>query len=53
MPKPFIQCPPDVKVTLAAHQSTAHVKFAHPKSNVDRRLGILEFGVIEFKGNYS
>ncbi|KAK8739357.1 hypothetical protein OTU49_003594 [Cherax quadricarinatus] len=33
--KPFIQCPSDVMVDLAPHQSTAYVRLPQPKANVD------------------
>ncbi|KAG0710000.1 Sushi, von Willebrand factor type A, EGF and pentraxin domain-containing protein 1 [Chionoecetes opilio] len=33
--KPFIQCPGDVQVDLAPHQSSAHVRLPQPKANVD------------------
>ncbi|KAK4321167.1 hypothetical protein Pmani_008010 [Petrolisthes manimaculis] len=33
--KPFIQCPSDVKVELAPHQSSAYVRLPQPKANVD------------------
>ncbi|XP_068220454.1 LOW QUALITY PROTEIN: uncharacterized protein [Palaemon carinicauda] len=33
--KPFIQCPSDVTVELAPHQSTSYVRLPQPKANVD------------------